>query len=526
MQKIVSIIMLALLIIGMLSLAFNIPPAEANGTIYIKADGSIDPSTAPIKKVGNTYTLTSDIYGSIVVEKDDIVFDGSGYTVQGTDEKGYHIGIKVSNCSSIAIKNFKIKGFDIGVFLYKSSNCIILRNNITDNGDGIHLLYSDNSIISENNVTDNYAHGMMVEISRNHRILRNKVANNTNRRGLQGDFGIGICFYLTNDSSVFENYMADNGVGIELRGFNNSVYRNNIVYNSAGIEICFEQSIKNNVYENNIANNGKGVHVVWGSSDNHIYHNNIANNGVGVCIYDASHNNIHRNNFINNTASAPKVSEWNLIPWVEVPPKPPGFNAWDDSKEGNYWSDFVKKYPYAKEIDDSGIWDTPYIISENNQDSYPLVNPVNITTFPDAVPPTVSIISPENKTYTVNNVSLTFTVSELVSWIGYSLDGQANVTITGNTTLVGLSNGSHTLVVYARDFAGNTGASEKIYFTIVIMEAVSESTPQITSFPTAEVMIAIGVIAISIAIILGVVIYKRKGKTNASPPLFKIQREI
>lgn len=127
-------------------------------------------------------------------------------------------------------------------------------------------------------------------------------------------------------------------------------------------------------------------------------------------------------------------------PWVQVPPKPPGFNAWDNGKEGNYLSDYLENYPYAKEIDGSGIWDTPYIISENNQDNYPLVNPVNIPGFEipsvDATPPTISIISPENMTYSVNNVSLTFTISEPASWIGYSLDGQTNVTITGNTTLL------------------------------------------------------------------------------------------
>ncbi|MFQ6074435.1 MAG: hypothetical protein ACE5KC_04360, partial [Candidatus Bathyarchaeia archaeon] len=45
-------------------------------------------------------------------------------------------------------------------------------------------------------------------------------------------------------------------------------------------------------------------------------------------------------------------------------------------------------------------------------------------------------------------------------------DGQMNVTISGNTTLSALSNGSHSLVVYAKDTAGNTGASETISFSI------------------------------------------------------------
>jgi len=74
------------------------------------------------------------------------------------------------------------------------------------------------------------------------------------------------------------------------------------------------------------------------------------------------------------------------------------------------------------------------------------------------------ILSPENKTYS-NAVPLTFTVSETTSWIGYSLDGQANVTVAENTTLSNLSDRSHSLIVYANDTAGNTWASDTVYFT-------------------------------------------------------------
>ena len=42
----------------------------------------------------------------------------------------------------------------------------------------------------------------------------------------------------------------------------------------------------------------------------------------------------------------------------------------------------------------------------------------------DGIPPTISILYPENKTHFVSDVPLTFTVSEPPSWIGYSFDGQ------------------------------------------------------------------------------------------------------
>jgi hypothetical protein len=84
----------------------------------------------------------------------------------------------------------------------------------------------------------------------------------------------------------------------------------------------------------------------------------------------------------------------------------------------------------------------------------------------NALPPNIELFSPENKAYTTNSVSLSFDVNELTLWKGYSLDGQANVTIFGDITLPGLSEGSHSLVVYAKDMVGNTGASGIVYFAV------------------------------------------------------------
>ncbi len=92
----------------------------------------------------------------------------------------------------------------------------------------------------------------------------------------------------------------------------------------------------------------------------------------------------------------------------------------------------------------------------------------NISFSVDATPPTIVILQPENLTYSNSSVPLNFTVSESASWMGYSLDGQASVTVTGNTTLTGLSDGSHSIVVYANDTIGNMGSSQVIFFSVEI----------------------------------------------------------
>jgi len=82
-------------------------------------------------------------------------------------------------------------------------------------------------------------------------------------------------------------------------------------------------------------------------------------------------------------------------------------------------------------------------------------------------PTAVSILSPENKTYSTGEVPLIFSVNKFASWMSYSLNGQANVTITGNTTRTGLDNGSHRITVYVNDTAGNSVASDTIYFSVI-----------------------------------------------------------
>ena len=107
-----------------------------------------------------------------------------------------------------------------------------------------------------------------------------------------------------------------------------------------------------------------------------------------------------------------------------------------------------------------------------------------------------------NQIYPFSSVSLVFTVNKPVNWTGYSLDGQDNVTITGNTTLAGLSSGLHNITIYAKDSFGNTGGSETVTFAVA-------SEP----FPTAPVAAA-SIASVAVAA-TGLLVYFRKRKRQA-----------
>jgi N-acetylneuraminic acid mutarotase len=118
----------------------------------------------------------------------------------------------------------------------------------------------------------------------------------------------------------------------------------------------------------------------------------------------------------------------------------------------------------------------------------------------DTVPPNIVILFPENKSYGEKDIQSVFTVDEPVSWIGYSLDGQDNMTVTGNVTLAVLPEGSHSLTFYATDLVGNTGDSETVYFVIA-------------PFPT--VLVVALAATITIVVVAGYLVLKRRKTITA-----------
>ena len=111
----------------------------------------------------------------------------------------------------------------------------------------------------------------------------------------------------------------------------------------------------------------------------------------------------------------------------------------------------------------------------------------------DTTPPRILSLLLENKTYDTSNVPFTLTTNETVSQVLYSLDGQANTTVAGNTSLTNLHNGKHNVTVYAADNAGNIGRSETIDFTVKVPDPVP-TVPIAVAFLIAIVAVGAGLL--------------------------------
>jgi len=249
---------------------------KASETIYIRADGSIDPSTAPIQRDGNFYTFTDNIYNSIVVERDNVVVDGAGYTLQGT---GSGTGTSLTSRSNVTIKNTEIKNFGTGVHLIGSSNNVIYGNNITNNGDGVFI-------------TDLWL-GTYGIGSLNNSIVGNNITLSSGNVTLNSGCGVKITRW-SKQNIVSGNIIARNGDGIYVSDFSNNTV----------------------IIDNNVTLNERyGIHLDYYSDGNIIIGNYIANNGWkgpdtthppfliwcgGIRIYRSINNTLRNNQMINN----------------------------------------------------------------------------------------------------------------------------------------------------------------------------------------------------------------------------------
>ncbi|MDH5704101.1 MAG: right-handed parallel beta-helix repeat-containing protein, partial [Aigarchaeota archaeon] len=146
----------------------------------------------------------------------------------------------------------------------------------------------------------------------------------------------------------------------------------------------------------------------------------------------------------------------------------------------------------------------------------PATDPYRETVLLEVLEPLViTVLTPENKTYLADDVPLVFTVSRPATWIGYSLDGQANVTIADNTTLLDLSDGPHSIRVFAEDAHGIIGASETVHFS------VKDATPPTPAFPLEILAVIVVVIGAAAAVSILYLIKTRRARkpeNNPDPP--------
>jgi parallel beta-helix repeat protein len=225
----------------------------------------------------------------------------------------------------------------------------------------------------------------------------------------------------------------ESGILLDTYSSYNKISGNRLEGNDYGIN-CWGYADNNTILGNNITSNSlTGIWIV-GSSSNSVTENNIIGNGqYGISLESSSNDSVYHNNFIDNTNQVTIYDS--TITWDHGYPS-----------GGNYWSDYAGTDAYSGPNQDQpgsdGIGDTPYNVSENNQDGYPLMQEWTNMAIA-AISPSKAAVGQGQK------VNITIIVQNQ-GWdaVTTSVTLYANTTILSSFTNIALSERTQTTLNY------------------------------------------------------------------------------
>jgi parallel beta-helix repeat protein len=246
----------------------------------------------------------------------------------------------------VTANNVRITGFTVmsseamqgyGVSISNSSDCIIENNLIENNCVGISIYgSSSDNTISENTLKNNERSIELIDS------LGNTISDNN----ITGALVSGISLDSSSGNTVSGNRISDleDGMGaLMLWKSSNSVISRNLLF-------------------------GGNPMLMINCSNNVLSENFVIDSEYGIVVGLSSNNRIYSNYFINVTE---------LVMDTDISAGVPSENSWDNGAEGNYWCDYA-----GADADGDGIGESPYVLYENNQDNYPLMDYPHISTNP------------------------------------------------------------------------------------------------------------------------------------------------
>ncbi len=277
-----------------------------------------------------------------------ISLDGSGAIISGNTFKG-DLSVTGNN-NTVANNLFKIS-LTPPYFHFVGSNNIIMNN-----------------MLASVNDTSN----IKVEIEGAHNVIANNLLRAVYLKGDNNIVYKNSMKVLPGDSGVYLSHSSGNTICA-----NRITYAESLTYEQEGVFIS--ESHDNVVYANHIESVFKGAYLQNTDKEPMITNNNT----------------FYHNNFVNN-----KIQAWDTTSSTT--------NAFDNGKEGNYWSCYN-----GTDADNDGIGDTPYIpvslytydglvekITGCSPDNYPLMAPFDIDSvnikLPELAPSLIPLPSPAN----------------------------------------------------------------------------------------------------------------------------------
>jgi hypothetical protein len=399
-----------------------------NAEIILVRSGTYEESILSINKALSIIGENPDTTQIVLHPPSEPLFGSQAYIV-------YDNAIQI-NANQVVISGFEIST-DGGAISFSGSDCEIIHNNlaiaIIGNGDKTQVV-GNNFIVSS---------GEGIDITGSYQLITQNIIEGADT-GCDGIACAGSFNLIINNTLSLNQVSYDSNLqqgcpinqGIQLSGSSNLLLNNTLSYgriNLAGDNNYIENNICNSISMSGSDNTflGNYVHGSLGlvGSGNIFCGNCVQGLLLGNAYMDTPNNLFYQNNFDFSRGKIVRV-------WTGVLSS----LILDNGSVGNYWTDYRTQYHSAKEIDDSGVGDTPYrtyLVYVNNSyeyvfggmnnytitltDRYPLLSPFDISSIQIQLPSWASISVPSIPTpsfspKSTSNTNATPTVPEL-SWL-------------------------------------------------------------------------------------------------------------
>ncbi len=229
-----------------------------------------------IRHEGDVYTLTGNITAMVTIDKSNVVFDGGGFSLNGSQ------GLRLTKVSNVTVKDLNVETRYLRILLEQSRNCLI--QNVSSN-------YFFDLTGSSNNVISNCSCSGYMDLE-------------------------------NSNSNTIKNCRVDK---LSLVQSND----NEILYNTfwcQGPSLGFTSSSNNLVFGNNFEKFWWWINMGKGSTNNKMIANNVWAGQFYLEDELVGTNYIYHNNFYN--------FKWNQSATTN------SANVWSSDGRGNYWANF------------------------------------------------------------------------------------------------------------------------------------------------------------------------------------------
>jgi trimeric autotransporter adhesin len=301
--------------------------ARPKGENFIQTDGTVV-GTNNIKRNGDIYTFTTDIAGSVTIERDNVVLDGKGFSLQADRDADFE-ALTMPNRNNVTILNLVVVTSGSGIMLNHAAACKIVNVTVQAERAGIRTRNLNNSVIADCSIEAHVEYGLTLSFSPD-----NVVANNTIITSMNDAVNCGYSpnSIITGNTLTYQPSEFPLARGIEFDGSPNCTICQNHIKGFPMTGINLQGYSHNNTIEaNDVINCENGIRI---SSDRNILTQNYVANcsGAGISL-DSAQGNLLRSNQLNSNGQNLAVSSYTAAGWLNDVDA----SNWVDLKPAVYW---------------------------------------------------------------------------------------------------------------------------------------------------------------------------------------------